>query len=83
VLLANPQLLRKAGRLIGAHRSAVAAAVAGDDQATLTQHGAIVSFLHDFAQLAPPEVAALAREVADEMAERAAAGEAFLGFQLR
>lgn len=81
VLLDNPALMRKAKRLINAHKAAINDVIEGR-QARLAQSAAILSFLEIYARQSPPELRFLVRLVIADMRAKQKTGATFQGFKL-
>jgi hypothetical protein len=82
VLLDNPRLMILAGELIELHRDALAAALEGEP-AEVRDAGAVVDFLKNFAEEAPPVLGVLTIGIAKEVSHRQRAGGEMFGFTLR
>jgi hypothetical protein len=81
VLLRNPGLVPRAKALMDRHRGAVTAALAGRP-APIDAPDAIVRFLRDYADAAPPELRILVERMLADIAESAETGVPLLGFGL-
>ncbi len=77
----NPGLVPRGKALMDRHRGAVTAALAGRP-APIDAPDAIVRFLQDYADAAPPELRILMERVLADMADAAETGAPLLGFGL-